>query len=66
MATTWFKQNKKLLSRFKNLSIIYLNIEGNIEELCTRSMNLQANISDMELTLIDEDKSVLVKEENWK
>jgi len=66
MATSWFKQNKKLLSRFNNLSIIYLKIDGDIEELSARSMNIQANISDRELTLIDEDKSVLIMQERWK
>ena len=66
MATAWFKQNQKLLNRLNNLSIIYLKIDGDIEELCERSMNIQANISDMELTLIDEDKSVVVTETTWK
>ena len=66
MATSWFKQNKKLLNRFNNLSIIYLNIDGNIEELCERSMNLQANISDSELNLISEGSTVVVTEVTWK
>ena len=66
MANSWFKQNKKLLNRLKNLSIIYLNIEGDIEELCTRSMSLQANISDSELNLSSEQSSVLVTESIWK
>ena len=66
MAESWFKQNQKLLNRFKNLSIIYLSIEGNIEELCERSLNLQANISDAELNLINEDNTIIVKEVNWK
>ena len=60
MAAAWFKQNKKLLNRLKNLSIIYLNIEGDIEELCERSMNLQANISDAELHLINEESTIVV------
>ncbi len=66
MATSWFKQNKKLLNRFNNLSIIYLNIDGDIEELCERSMNLQANISDGELNLINDDMSVSITEVIWK
>ena len=66
MATTWFQQNKKLLKRFNNLSIIYLKIDADIEELCERSMNLQANISDAELNLISEDITILVREERWK
>lgn len=66
MATSWFKQNQKLLNRFKNLSIIYLNIDGDIEELCMRSMSLQANISDGELHLINEDNSISINEIIWK
>ena len=66
MATSWLKQNQKLLNRFKNLSIIYLNIDGNIEELCERSMNLQANISDGELSLINNDNTASITEVMWK
>ena len=66
MATSWFKQNKKLLNRLKNLSIVYLNIDGDIESLCERSMNLQANISDGELHLINEENSVSTTEVIWK
>ena len=66
MASSWFKQNQKLLNRLKNLSIIYLNIDGNIEELCQRSMKIQANISDSELHLINEDSSASITEVIWK
>ena len=66
MASSWYKQNKKLLNRFKNLSIIYLNIDGDIEELCERSMSLQANISDNELNLISEENTINVSEIIWK
>ncbi len=66
MATSWFKQNQKLLNRFNNLSIIYLNIDGDIEELSERSMSIQANISDSELNLINEEKSLLITEVIWK
>ena len=66
MAASWFKQNQKLLNRFNNLSVIYVNIEGNIEELCERSMTLQANISDGELSLINEDNTVSITEVIWK
>ncbi|MDQ7061725.1 MAG: YaeQ family protein [Sulfurimonas sp.] len=66
MASACFKQNKKLLNRFKNLSVIYVNIDGDIEELCERSMHLQANISDAELSLIHDDKTVLITETTWK
>jgi len=66
MATSWFKQNQKLLNRFNNLSVIYLNIDGDIEELCERSMILQANISDGDLSLINEESSVSITEVIWK
>ena len=66
MAEAWFKQNKKLLNRFNNLSIIFVNINGDIEELCARSMNLQANISDSELNLINEENTISITETTWK
>ena len=66
MANSWFTQNKKLLNRFKNLSIVYLKIDGDIEELCERSMVLQANISDNELNLIAGENSIFITEDNWK
>ena len=65
-ALAWWKQMQNSLGRFKNLSVIYLNIEGDIELLAKRAMTLQCNISDFELTIIDNDNSVSVKEERWK
>ena len=66
MATSWWKQIKTSLTRFSNLQVIHLDIEGNIEELTKRAMALQANISDNELTLIDEAQSVLIREKSWR
>jgi uncharacterized protein YaeQ len=66
MANSWFTQNKKLLNRLKNLSIVYLKIDGDIEELCERSMSLQANISDNELNLIAGENSIFIAEDIWK
>lgn len=65
MATSWWKQIKTSLTRFSNLQVIHLDIDGDIEQLTTRSMSLQANISDNELTLIDDEHSVLIREKNW-
>jgi uncharacterized protein YaeQ len=65
-ALAWWKQAEKTLLRFKNLSVIYLNIEGDIEALSQRAMRLQCNISDGELTIMDEEQSVVIKEEVWK
>ena len=62
----WLKQNSKALKRFKNLSVIYLNIEGDLEGLSARTMDLQCNISDGELTLINGEESVLVRCDVWK
>jgi uncharacterized protein YaeQ len=65
-ALAWWKQAEKTLRRFKNLSVIYLNIKGDIEALSQRAMRLQCNISDGELTLMDDEQSVVIKEEVWK
>lgn len=66
VATAWFKQLENSLKRFKNLSIIHLKIDGDIEALTKRSMNLQCNLSDNELTLIDGDNSVLITQKILK
>jgi uncharacterized protein YaeQ len=60
MALPWFKKIENNLSRFKNLSIINLNMDEDIEELMQRSMNLQCNISDSELSLISADKDMII------
>jgi uncharacterized protein YaeQ len=65
-ALAWYKQAEKNLKRFKNLSVKFLRIEGDIEKLVSRSMDLQCNISDGELTLMHEDQSVTVTQEVWK
>lgn len=65
-ALAWWKQMQNSLGRFKNLSVVYLNIDGDIELLAKRAMVLQCNISDFELTIIDNDNSVTVREDRWK
>lgn len=66
MAAAWWKQIETSLTRFTNLSVIYLDIEGDIESLAKRAMSLQANISDEELTLMDDkEQSVVVREKPW-
>jgi uncharacterized protein YaeQ len=62
IAMAWFKQMEKNLKRFKNLEVIFINIDGDIEAITERSMNLQANIMDNELTLINDEESVVVTE----
>lgn len=65
-ALAWWKQMQNSLGRFKNLSVVYLNIDGDIELLAKRAMVLQCNITDFELTIIDNDNSVVVREDRWK
>ncbi|MDQ1244327.1 MAG: hypothetical protein QG565_667 [Campylobacterota bacterium] len=65
-ALAWWKQIQNQLGRFKNLSVVYLNIDGDIELLAKRAMALQCNISDFELTIIENDNSVMVREDIWK
>lgn len=64
-ATAWWRQNSATFARFKNLSVIHLNYEG-IDVLCERSMRLQCNISDTELTLHSDKKDVLITQECWQ
>lgn len=64
MADSWYKNNEKVIKRFKNLSVIQLNINGEIETLALRGMNLQCNISDDELTLISDNNSVIITKED--
>ena len=64
-ALAWWKQIEKSLTRFKNLSVIYLNIDGEIEQLAMRAMNLQCNMSDGELTLLSDKHSLIITQERW-
>ena len=66
LSSIWFKQIEKSLNRFKNLHVIYLNIDGDIELLKKRSMNIQCNMLDNELTMIDENNSVIITQEVYK
>ncbi len=65
MATSWWKQIETSLTRFSNLQVIHLEMDGEIEDLAKRAMSLQANISDGELTLIDEEQSIVIQEKSW-
>lgn len=65
-ARAWWQQQGNRLRRFKNLRVIHLDV-GNIASLVQRSMTLQCNICDAELTLHDsEGNSVTVTQEVWK
>jgi len=65
MARSWFKQNEKMLKRFKNIRVIFLSFSSDIEEVCSRSMDLQCNTLDQELTIISGDNSIIVSEDIW-
>ena len=65
-ALSWWKQSEKNLKRFKNIRVINLKIVGDIEALVERSMTLNCNISDGELSLLSDDESVTITEEIWK
>jgi len=65
MAAAWWKQIESSLTRFSNLSVVYLDMEGDIELLAKRAMMLQANISDNELTLMDDaQQSIVVRQKS--
>ena len=65
MAKAWWKSIETSLTRFSNLRVVYLESDIDMEVLAKRAMNLQANISDNELTLIDDTQSILIKEQLW-
>ncbi|MDF1883701.1 YaeQ family protein [Sulfurimonas sp. SAG-AH-194-C21] len=66
MAASWFKQNEKVLKRFKNVRVIFLSFSSDIEVICSRSMELQCNTDDRELTIISGDNSIIVDTLEWK
>jgi len=66
-AEAWWRQNGSKLSRFGNLSVQQLEIDGDTTAMAARSMRLQALIQDGELTLTDEeDRTARVTREPWK
>ena len=64
-ATAWWRQYGATFSRFKNLRVIHLQLED-IEKLCERSMRLQCNISDGELSLHSDRGDVTITQEQWQ
>jgi len=65
-ALSWWKQAAKTLGRFENLSVIFLKIDGDLDTLAERSMAVQCNISDGELSFIVDENSVVIESEVWK
>ncbi len=64
-AVAWWKQYGTTFERFKNLRVIHLHADG-IESLCERSMRLQCNISDGELSLHSDRGDVTITQELWQ
>ncbi len=64
-AEAWWRQNSATLERFKNLSVIHLSANG-LEALCERSMRLQCNICDLELSIHSERGDVHILQERWQ
>ena len=65
-SSAWFAQVEKSLKRFKNLRVIFLDIGGDIELLVNRALTLQCNISDAEMTLLNDNESILIREKVLK
>lgn len=63
-ATPWWNQNKGLFSRFKNLRVIHLHTD-NVEALCERSMKIQCNITDNELSFHSDKGEAHIRPEQW-
>jgi len=66
LESIWRKNIEHSLFHFKNLQIVHLNIKGDIESLYRRSMNMQCNIFDNELTLIENDNSIVITQDIYK
>lgn len=64
-AREWWRQYESKLKRFKNLRVMFLNVDG-IDAMAARSMALQCHICDGEMTFHDgHDRSVTVTRERW-
>lgn len=65
-ALAWWQGAEKNLKRFKNLSVVFLRLEGESQTLVKRSMNLQANISDGECQIMDDEHTLSIIGEVWQ
>lgn len=61
-SSAWFSQMEKSLKRFSNLKVVHLEFDGDIENFASRSMDLQCNITDGELSIISGDDTIVVTE----
>jgi uncharacterized protein YaeQ len=66
-AEAWWRQNGTKLSRFRNLVVRHLEVDGDAGALVKRSMALQAVLQDGELLLSDDGgQSIRVTRETWE
>ncbi|MFW5431579.1 MAG: YaeQ family protein [Methylophilaceae bacterium] len=63
VAEMWFEQNRKLFQRQKNLTIFNIAQASSVEmaKMTQRSMQLQCNIQDEEISMIDDKQNVTVE-----
>lgn len=64
-ASAWWRQNSATFARFKNLRVIHLYTDQ-ISSLHERSMKLQCNISDTELSIHSDKGDIVIKQERWQ
>lgn len=62
VADMWFEQNRKLFQRQKNLTIFNIpqSTSNEIAKMAQRSMQLQCNIQDEEISFIDDKQSLVI------
>ena len=65
-ASVWWEQIKNKLNRYRNLNIIHIVIEDDVESLVNRNMQLQCNIQDGEMYLGDDKQSFTIRLEKRK
>ncbi len=59
-ASVWWKQQRKKLARFKNLTVFHIEATG-AEAMVKRTMSLQCSIQDGEMYLSDDELNVDVR-----
>lgn len=62
VADMWFEQNRKLFQRQKNLTIFNIpqSTSNEIAKMAQRSMQLQCNIQDEEISFIDDKQNLVI------
>lgn len=67
-AELWWEQNRTMVQRFSNLSVINLDAVAieQLSHLARRTMTLHCNIEDQTLTMSDDEQSVEIRQTLWK